>query len=591
MEITGQQHRDTHWKDGSHSHTKKELFSLLPGPTQKSILLHASEAATDVLSKCHIWLITVRIFPDTAPTLGLDLYDLLSQQPSLPLTLPENPCRELLVQDVIPLLAESREVKIEQPLLRSKGQTVVLKTSHLCQWLESAASYYTITTARTLRQSSVAQEQGKANWERLHRLFMLIADKCVWRDILHNKQIGPHLPAKVRWHGLEKLSGYSSHAQPFEAPRNVAIACFYIAVFLFFEMAWDYCSGLLCSMPGEASADHVPLVLIEDSYTNQPVDEKPSKRRKLEGMHYQAVLDIQTGSRQQDQKMVESFKVALDCWDFLQSNITYRGEFSRLCQQWGAFEWAWLSSFRTDMAIYKGDHALAMQILQHEWHKIKEEDKSNVASLRFILQMVNCSVMLGNVKGSCGFASEVISLFPYPVASKKPAAPSSQHHTSTAARHLRLLRCAADEILPYCIEVIIRTLKDVALSDPKNERALGDLLVLVQYQWPKEEAVFANLITTIQKRRKFSFPEFFKYIITIDILEEMLYLYNSESLQINLLPPSANKSRTVTRGVNRGAKEDFTTAMEAQLKRCGEPIEPLLRKFFKQEKLSLPVDS
>ena len=142
------------------------------------------------------------------------------------------------------------------------------------------------------------------------------------------------------------------------------------------------------------------------------------------------ILCAIVGSRQQDQKMVESFKVALDCWDFLQSNITYRGgcvksvatymppysyfcllclEFSRLCQQWGAFEWAWLSSFRTDMAIYKvlcihdavanchqlliteiqtntlsalliqGDHALAMQILQHEWHKIKEEDKSNVS--------------------------------------------------------------------------------------------------------------------------------------------------------------------------------------------------------------------
>ena len=28
-------------------------------------------------------------------------------------------------------------------------------------------------------------------------------------------------------------------------------------------------------------------------------------------------------------------------------------EFSRLCQQWGAFEWAWLSSFRADMAVYK----------------------------------------------------------------------------------------------------------------------------------------------------------------------------------------------------------------------------------------------
>ena len=28
-------------------------------------------------------------------------------------------------------------------------------------------------------------------------------------------------------------------------------------------------------------------------------------------------------------------------------------EFSRLCQQWGAFEWEWLNAFRADMALYK----------------------------------------------------------------------------------------------------------------------------------------------------------------------------------------------------------------------------------------------
>ena len=44
---------------------------------------------------------------------------------------------------------------------------------------------------------------------------------------------------------MEKLSGYNPHVKPFEAPRPVAIACFYIAVFLFFEMAWDYCSEML----------------------------------------------------------------------------------------------------------------------------------------------------------------------------------------------------------------------------------------------------------------------------------------------------------------------------------------------------------
>ena len=47
------------------------------------------------------------------------------------------------------------------------------------------------------------------------------------------------------------------------------------------------------------------------------------------------------------------------------------------------------------------------------------------------------------------------------------------------------------------------------------------------------------------------------------------------------------RTRTVTRGVNRGAREELMYAMEQQIKRCEEPIEPLLREFFKQEKLSL----
>ena len=53
------------------------------------------------------------------------------------------------------------------------------------------------------------------------------------------------------------------------------------------------------------------------------------------------------------------------------------------------------------------------------------------------------------------------------------------------------------------------------LANPKNEKAVGQLLVLVQYQWPEQEEMFASIITTIQKRRKFSFPEFFKYVISI----------------------------------------------------------------------------
>ena len=128
----------------------------------------------------------------------LNLYDALSQQPSGEYSLvADNPYREMLgkvvcsmlythglaqcccapthtyictcnhdclrghnthtsVRKVIPLLAESREVRIEHPLIRTGGHKTLLKTSHLCQWLESAASYYATLTA----QSSL-HKQGK----------------------------------------------------------------------------------------------------------------------------------------------------------------------------------------------------------------------------------------------------------------------------------------------------------------------------------------------------------------------------------------------------------------------------------------------
>ena len=43
--------------------------------------------------------------------------------------------------------------------------------------------------------------------------------------------------------------------------------------------------------------------------------------------------------------------------------------------------------------------------------------------------------------------------------------------------------------------------------------------------------------------------------------------------------------RAVTRGANNKVKEDIATAMEKQLLRCNEPIDGVLKTFFKHEKL------
>ena len=65
---------------------------------------------------------------------------------------------------------------------------------------------------------------------------------------------------------MEKLSGYNPHVKPFEAPRPVAIACFYIAVFLFFEMAWDYCSEMLAPAFGTSvHATYIPALSVHNT--------------------------------------------------------------------------------------------------------------------------------------------------------------------------------------------------------------------------------------------------------------------------------------------------------------------------------------
>ena len=62
----------------------------------------------------------------------------------------------------------------------------------------------------------------------------------------------------------------------------------------------------------------------------------------------------------------------------------------------------------------------------------------------------------------------------------------------------------------------------------------------------------------------------------------------AESMAVSLFSPLC-RTRAVTRGVNRGARVDLMGAIEKQVKRSCEPIEPLLRTFFKNEKLAIEL--
>ena len=82
-----------------------------------------------------------------------------------------------------------------------------------------------------------------------------------------------------------------------------------------------------------------------------------------------------TGSSKVNQAIQDNFTAAVNCWNFLHSNMTYsKGnynirieytsiywllqyifvlELNRLCQQWNTADWPWFNSFTADVAAYK----------------------------------------------------------------------------------------------------------------------------------------------------------------------------------------------------------------------------------------------
>lgn len=63
-----------------------------------------------------------------------------------------------------------------------------------------------------------------------------------------------------------------------------------------------------------------------------------------------------------------------------------------------------------------------------------------------------------------------------------------------------------------------------------------------------------------------------------------------QQFELNLLVFFFFRQRTVTRGVNKGVKEDFRSAMERQVARCEECLDQLLIQFLTQEREVLQLN-
>ena len=81
-------------------------------------------------------------------------------------------------------------------------------------------------------------------------------------------------------------------------------------------------------------------------------------------------------------------------------------------------------------------------------------------------------------------------------------------------------------------------------------------------------------------------------MVDITLLEEILHLVNSESLQtLKLLAELDGESQSrkmVTRGANRERQGELNDIVQMQIKKVDEPIEATLKSFFISENLCFP---
>lgn len=106
-------------------------------------------------------------------------------------------------------------------------------------------------------------------------------------------------------------------------------------------------------------------------------------------------------------------------------------------------------------------------------------------------------------------------------------------------RHLHYLPLTRLCILQYFVKILLRSVKEsMQKMSSFNDLSIGHIFTLVQLDWPQEEDLIPPLLAQIRENRTFQYHLFQNYIINVDILEELTYLWTTAGgqVQLDILP-------------------------------------------------------
>ncbi|KAK7072751.1 hypothetical protein SK128_001960 [Halocaridina rubra] len=578
------------------------LFNMLPKDVQLGMVLSAAERSQDMMMRCRLMLLLTTTFPETTAHHGLKLVDsLLAAEKHC--SGPINPFRRMLVCELLPRL------------LQTRGLEVRPKTLHnlLSRAIEFYIAYVT-TPPKVMQGVLDGDSKIEDPWQQLFTIVQLIGWNLGWDlssgfvSISNRELILQRIQSLVE--GGARLGGPKGEGG--EDVREVL----YTTLTIFLHSLMDYTKRLYPDFNEEGNLTTSPPMTLVEAFLSPDMDREdsvivPPKRSRpsldedpnipvitvsrptqsaqgtqpvsgsMVGLNVSAPTGIAAGG------LSQALTTAIKCWDLLNSYEQLRAEFVRLLESLGTDRWWWLRVFRVDVLIYQGRLAEAARELRHALTHRGPQMPTTFISTN--LKLASVLYALNNLSGAAEAALEVVNQLPGWVVSVGGLASDLCISTTPSRRHLHVLALTRPQCLQFATTLLIHALRQRIFVDKQfDDLCMGHLITLLQYEWPNYINIFEDIILIIRKQGGLSYPLFYSYITTPDILEEFMYLAVKDGggLQLDIIPVNhTNKQqRTIsTRGVDRDLKHDFKMGMKKLMLRSSESVETNVITFLTRE--------
>ncbi|ELU13278.1 hypothetical protein CAPTEDRAFT_165793 [Capitella teleta] len=483
----------------------KNAFNTLPPNLQCHLLLRISESTADVMQQSRLLLLVLRRYPHQVADQGVKLIDsLLNAENVLPNSPAVNCYRKVLVCDVLPLvLGVSLPQVSHKQLYRWLQKSIEFYISFLTQ-SESDAS----PAGWTSHPSSSMQSPNYSLPRRVSISGLSEAESVIndpWQQLFDLSDVTLLMVGfrgwEWQWQQIQMMhDSLTAHPDPSLHIKQV----FYCCLITFFHSVHFYCSHA-----HPHSGGRTPLVLL-DVFKEQENAESVvflsifHRHKKLKA-DMSSAPQILPGPLPESVKLASAFGLAVNCWELLSSNEALEKDFEKIFLTWKPQTLNWIVNFEVDILVYRGYFKDAVS-------KIHAIPRLPHMTMKNELQLVCCHFNSGSYSRACDVALTVVGKLAGGSSSQKPFEPQP----TSKGRQLQFMPCTDTEALPYCLHLIIACLKDKVFKFAMpNDLAMGHLLVLIQYQWPRYEETFRDIVTKITHQGSFSYSTFFNYIISI----------------------------------------------------------------------------